>query len=424
MLFHLLYNLLLPFAYFGLRIAALFDEKLSRTVRERSGLFERLKKNISYPQNQKRIWFHSTSFGEFEQAKPVMERLKKSGNYYIVSSVFSPTIYERAQKFPYADCVTYLPFDFPHLAQRFIDIVKPDILIVVKFDVWPNHLITAKRKKVLTFLIDGTLSPRSRRLSPGFKPFFRYVFSHFALILSVSASDTERFRNLVPSVEVQTIGDTRFDQVFKRYQEALDRPFPFRWKSNRTKITLGSVWPRGWRILFPGLLPFLKSKQVALIAVPHEISPDFIESLTQSLEKENLTYVLYSQLKDDLVPENTDVLIVDAVGFLNQIYLISDIAYVGGGFGKGVHNVMEPTVCGQPVFFGPHHENSPEAVSMKSQGVAFCVETPESVENLIKTLTEDPAKRKLLGEQARQFIIKNLGATDKIVNEIEKRLEE
>ncbi|MEW5692758.1 MAG: glycosyltransferase N-terminal domain-containing protein [Candidatus Hydrogenedentota bacterium] len=417
MILHTFYNIIVSSSIPVLKLLQYRNEKIKLFISERKNLFLNLSNKIQYPENKKRIWFHSTSVGEFEQAKPLIEILKSRYDTYIILSVFSSSIYKNALKYRFVDVITYLPFDTIFNAKRFVNIVKPDIFITVKFDLWPNHLITAKKYGAKTLLVDATLQPESCRLLPIIKNFYQYVHRHLDYVFTVSEYDTERFKPLLDkNTKLLTIGDTRFDSVHKRYLDSIKGSSSLRFESGDVKVILGSVWPEDIKVVLAPSLDIVSKNNVILIVVPHEIDKKFINTIETQIKDKGLKYTKWTNLGNEkCITKDISVVIVDAVGILANLYLLTDIAYVGGSFSTGVHNTMEPGICGQPVVFGPVYYNSPEACKLVDLGVGFSIKSSKEFKNIILDLINDSIKRKHLGLTARDFIMKSIGASDKII---------
>ncbi|MFQ3608033.1 MAG: glycosyltransferase N-terminal domain-containing protein [Chloroherpetonaceae bacterium] len=404
------YNLLLPLFLLLVRILGKVNPKIRATLEGRKHLFETLTDKVqTLPQSRKRIWFHVASVGEFEQARPLIADLRKQGEWTIIVSFLSVSGYEARKNFPDADLITYLPEDTLANAKRFCALVQPDVAVVVRYDFWLNHLLEAKRIGATLILIAASVQAKSSYFKPILKSFYKTLFSLFDKIFTVSQSDATLLRNGFGLTTIEAAGDTRYDQVYKR-------------SKGREKIAHLEQFYRGKRVLIGGstwqideellVQAFTHLKHVALILVPHELGKDNLARLESLLSMKNLKCGRISCLPTDFSSEQ--VLIVDEMGYLAELYALSSVAYIGGGFGVNVHNTLEAAVHGVPVLFGGNIHKSREAKELAESGGAFIV-TESSLQPTLKTLFENDERRFSAGKKAAAFVEARLGATDKIL---------
>ena len=412
----------IPFLWIVLRFLGLFNSKIRRGIRGRRNLFESLDRQVQNLPRGNRVWFHSSSMGEFEQAKPIIAALKgKFPGLRVIVSFFSPSGYEHSRKYPLADVITYLPFDTRSSARRFIDIVKPDVAVMVRYDVWPNHIWELERRHIPTLIANATMRRQTNRRIPFVRSFHHHVYNALTEILTVSREDTEvfsLFRLLRPAI--QPIGDTRYDQVSSRSAEARKRHIiPAAVVQQKHILVAGSTWPEDEEALLPAILRLQGDlASLLVILVPHEPTVEHLEDIEQELQGKT-TYIRFSGLNEY---QGERVLIVDSIGILLVLYAYAHVAYIGGSFRQGIHNVLEAAVFGIPVVFGPRHRNSQEPLQLVERGGGFVVNDGEEMYRTLRNLLEDDAARTTAGTRAAQFVHSNLGATDRFLKHLEPYL--
>lgn len=414
------YNVVaLPLFWAVLQFGALLNKKIARGIRGRRGLFEQLERDVSKLIARPRIWFHSSSLGEFEQAKPIIAALRRQSKAMtIIVSFFSPSGYEHSKTYPLADLITYIPLDTASNARRFIDLIKPDAAVMVRYDVWPNHLWELRRRNVPAFIANATLRPNSLRLLWPFTSFHHHVYQDLKAILTVSESDAESFRRFgLTNPEIHVIGETRYDQVWQRSIEARKKHLvPPSLLRKKRVLVVGSSWEDDEEILLPAFQDVAQVDPSALmILVPHEPTLETLERLEVELFRMRLRSIRFSDLNDYA---NEHVIIVDSTGILLALYQYADIAYVGGSFKQGIHNVLEPAVYGCPVLYGPKHENSQEAIELARRGGGIVVQTRDECRQTLERLFHDDRERKKTGTIALTLVKQNIGATKRFIDYI------
>jgi 3-deoxy-D-manno-octulosonic-acid transferase len=427
------YNALLPVASLAARIAAPFNAKIAEGLKGREGFKERWTQTASAIERTGRlIWFHVSSVGEYEQAKPVMTLLAEKlrpAPLEIALTFYSPSgmnyyqSHDRSKKIPAIKFLDYLPVDTAGNMRFCLDALKPDMLVFVKFDLWPNLIIEASRRTIPLILISGTLSPDSHRLSWAARRFYGSLYSKLSGIAAISQEDAERFtKDLRGAVEIVVAGDTRFDQVCRRIDGSTVK-LPGAIEAGARWIIAGSTWPKDEEIAIPGFALLKRAHpETGLILVPHEPTKARLAEIGEALGKANLSYRFLSSVKDD-VSVTEPVLVADGVGYLAELYRCGAIAYVGGSFTTGVHNVMEPAVLGLPIFFGPRIDNSYEARRLADLGSARVVNTSGEFAREIGALLADRTLLTEKGTAAAQFIRNHCGAALRCVDLIDKYLE-
>ncbi|MCB0744298.1 MAG: 3-deoxy-D-manno-octulosonic acid transferase [Ignavibacteriales bacterium] len=412
-----IYNIIaLPLLKIGLYFLSLFDKKIRTGIKGRMRLFENLILNLTdLDRSKKLIWIHSSSLGEFEQAKPIIEQIKRNIDINILVTFFSPSGYNNSIKYPHADIISYLPFDSVRNAKRFVGLVKPSAVLFMRYDFWPNFIWVLSQYKVAMFIVDATMSDKSKRKLPIAKQFHTDLFNNFLRILTVSEKDKEGFRDFnIPEEKLAVVGDTRFDRV---YQKSINAKSKSLFKSNlfegKKVFVLGSTWEADEEIILPAILKLIKNDEdVVIIIVPHEPSMERLEELENTLKgNSTIRFSYMNNYKDE------KLILVDSIGILLTLYYYADVAYVGGSFKQGIHNVLEPAVYGIPVIFGPKNKNSQEAQKMLKLGSGIEITNKTNAYKVFRELFSNEEKRKSLGNISNNYVKNNIGATQKIIYE-------
>jgi 3-deoxy-D-manno-octulosonic-acid transferase len=420
----LFYNyLIIPPLYIFLQLGSLFNSKIKRGIRGRKRIFEELILNAaSLDKSRKLIWFHSSSLGEFEQAKPIIQELKKDNNINILITFFSPSGYENSRKYPYADLVSYLPFDSKAYADRFISIIRPDLAILMRYDIWPNHIWALKKRNIPCFIVDATMKTNSPRKIPVIKNFHKVLFKDITRILTVSDSDVAGFKGFkIESDKLTAVGDTRFDRVYEKSIAAKGKNIIRENLLQDKKIFVaGSTWDMDENVILPAFVKLSKyDKEVILILVPHEPTIENLERIENELSGTMKT-IRFSHLNSY---KDERIIIVDSIGILLTLYAYGDLAFVGGSFKQNIHNVLEAAVYGMPVFFGPRIENSQESKELLKRGGAVLIRNKREAYRQLRTYFLNDELRNERGRIASDYVKDNLGATKKILKEIYKEIE-
>jgi 3-deoxy-D-manno-octulosonic-acid transferase len=410
---------------FGLavRIAAPFNAKARLWAEGRKGLFGKISSDLaSFPEERRRkvVWFHSASLGEFEQGRPLMERIREQfPQSIIVLTFFSPSGYEIRKKTGVADCVWYLPLDMPGNASRFIRLVRPSMVFFVKYEYWYNMLRELKRKEIPVFLVSAVF--RSDQV------FFKWYGAWFRKQLRNVTwffLQNGEAKGLLEGHGIRTFsvtGDTRFDRVAAIAGDSKEFPLVAKFCAGSQILVGGSTWPADEALL----LPLIVNRKIRLkyIIAPHEVEGPRIEALIESIRKTpgmpvgQHAIVRFSELSSGNASK-AKVLIVDSVGSLAHLYRFASFALIGGGFGAGIHNILEAVTFGKPVMFGPRNEKFSEAADLIRLGGAVCVRTPEEAGAFARRLLSDPVHYSHMSDICRIYADSNKGATGRILEAI------
>jgi 3-deoxy-D-manno-octulosonic-acid transferase len=407
-----LYNLLVFKATILLSILSFFSKKLKLFVDGRKETFSK----ITPLKNDKTIWIHAASLGEFEQAIPIIEALKKDYNQYkILVTFFSPSGYEIRKNFNSADIVCYMPLDSKANARNFIEIVNPTLAIFIKYEFWPNFLNELKKKEIPTVLVSGILRKDQIffKFYGGFMRKSLQAFHHFFVQNKTS-------KELLKSINFENVtiaGDTRFDRVSKILEQDNSLTFINEFKNNKYTIVAGSTWKEDEELLVNYINNSILENQKIIIA-PHNIKQEAITALQKSINKKT---VLYSSKADKKLAEY-QVFIIDTIGILTKIYAIADVAYVGGGLKTGLHNILEPATFGIPVVIGDKYNKFKEALDLVHLKGCISISNQKEFSTIFDKLKADESYRKSTGNINKEYIQEHLGATKKIRNYLKDKL--
>ena len=397
----------------AIRLIAPFNKKAKKMLMGQKKTFSILKKQLNPDASY--IWFHAASLGEFEQGRPLIEKIRKEKPAYkILLTFFSPSGYEVRKDYPEADIVCYLPFDHYWNVRKFLQLVKPIMAIFIKYEFWMNYLNQLKRLQIPTYIISAVFRPS--------QVFFRWYGYRYRKILNnydwffvqdqQSLDLLKRFNHSNASIT----GDTRFDRVYEIFEHRKELPLIAKFL-NQTEngknlaFIAGSTWIKDEAILIPY---FNQHPEIKLIIAPHEINEQRIEALKSRL---TCTTVRYSQANESTVC-NAGCLIIDCFGLLSSIYRYGDLAYVGGGFGKGIHNILEAAVYGIPVLIGPRYHKFKEAKELIACRGAVTVGNEEEFSSQMNNFLSYADWILEAGKNAKEYVLRNLGATQKIYEKL------
>ncbi|TMU55756.1 3-deoxy-D-manno-octulosonic acid transferase [Flagellimonas algicola] len=408
---HLIYDLLIRLTWWSLHLVALFSTKMKLFVRGRKKTKSILESQVKT--NDKWIWMHVASLGEYEQGVPILKQIRLAyPSHKLVLTFFSPSGYEVKKDSHLADLILYLPMDTLSNAKQFLDSLNPELAIFIKYEIWPNYLRNLKQRNIPTLLVSAIFSKRQIFFKP-WGSFMRKslnAFTHFFV-------QDENSKLLLESLGHQNVmvsGDTRFDRVSEILAQYNQLDFMDGFKQDHLCLVAGSTWPEDEQLLSAFINA--SSQQVKFVLAPHTIKPAHIEKIRESLSK---AVICYSEIKAGDNLSIYDVLIVDTIGLLTKIYSYADVAYVGGAFATGLHNTLEPAVFGIPVIIGPDYHGFKEAEDLVDKKGIRAVQNGLEFNSLLDQLVLDESYRKQTGEINSLYIKQNVGATSKVMGLIE-----
>lgn len=400
------YNIFIQLYLLGIKVAALRNKKAKEWIRGRKNWQEELKQKINPA--DKIIWMHCASAGEFEQGKPLIEEIKQIyPDHKVVVSFFSPSGYNAGKKYVHADFITYLPADTRSNAKRFIELVKPELVIFVKYEYWYHHLSVAAFHHIPVLIVSAIF----RKEQLFFKWYGKFYRQMLFLFRQIFVQDEVSLKILKENAVNHCVvsNDTRFDRVKKIAESFSEIELIKEWINNDPVIVAGSTWPEDENIL----AKYLKNNSVKLIVAPHEIN----ESHLKQIERLFPGAIRYSALRSSSASQ---VVIMDNTGMLSRLYHYATITYIGGGFNKsGIHNTLEAAVHGKPVLFGPNYQKFREARELMETGGGFSISTTEEFKMKTDHLLNDPQLLLKTSTAAKNYVEKNVGATPKILHYIQ-----
>jgi 3-deoxy-D-manno-octulosonic-acid transferase len=406
----LIYTLALHVYAFFAALVSLFNRKarMTRMGQWRTNSILRAKIDADAPY----IWFHAASLGEFEQGRPVMELIRKRyPQYKILLTFFSPSGYEVRKNYDGADLVCYLPFDTPYRVRKFLNLANPVMAIFIKYEFWLNYLRELKRRKIPTYLISAIF----RRDQLFFRSYGQWYRRALACFDRLFVQDEQSAQLLAEFgvANVSVCGDTRFDRVIDVQRQA--RIFPlldaFAGDGKYPVLVAGSTWPQDENLIIPY---FNSHPGMKLIIAPHEIHREHLLDIESKLQRPSLRL---SETNEQSVADK-DCLIVNSFGLLSSIYRYGQMAYIGGGFGKGIHNTLEAAVYGIPVIFGPKYHKFKEAKDLIAVGGGLSPANETAFVKLMDNLLAHPELRQSTGAIVSEYVQQNTGVTEKILREI------
>lgn len=412
------YNLGVTCYTIAIHIISPFLQKARLMVEGRKRTLEEVRKK-RIP-SDRYVWIHLSSLGEFEQGRPLIEKLKEEHpEYKVCLTFFSSSGYEMCKEYPLADIVSYLPFDTSEELVPFIEIVNPEFVLLVKYDFWLNMLAFLRQKRIPVYLVSAIFRPSQIFFSTRGN-LFRQALRGLAHIF-VQDKESQSLLEGIGVTNVSVTGDTRVDRV--RAIAMTDDTNPvfrlFRQNADKAKckvLVVGSSWEADEAFYLPLLEKF---SDLRVVIAPHEVREERISELYKICSNRYKTQLYTSVLKDlNRLEEETKVLILDTIGLLSTIYRYGDVAYVGGGFGKGIHNTLEPATYGLPILFGPRFQKFIEASTLIEKGGAFSFETKEELDAFFEQLIKSPAKRIYAGKMAKEYVEEQGGATHLTLSQI------
>lgn len=415
----MIYNIVIYFVLWGIAIASLFNEKVRKMWRGEREAFKILKQKVD--PNAKYIWFHAASLGEFEQGRPLMERIRKDyPQYKILLTFYSPSGYEVRKNYEGADIICYMPVDTRLNAIRFLRLVRPVMAFFIKYEFWSNFLHILKYRNIPTYSVSSIFRED--------QVFFKWYGRSYAGVLKcftrffVQNEESKRLLEGIGSTAVDVVGDTRFDRVLQIKEAAKQLPICEAFRTGVASsqsadvphhdfkvFVAGSSWPPDENIFIPF---FNEHKDWRLLIAPHVIAEEHLKLILSLIKGKKV--VRYTQTTPEEAAE-ADVLIIDCFGLLSSMYNYGDVAYIGGGFGVGIHNTLEAAVWNMPVIFGPNNKKFQEAQGLLKSGGGFEINTYEDFSGLMSSLMNDETFLKQAGDKAGAFVAHLAGATDKVL---------
>lgn len=415
----MIYNIVIYFVLWGIAIASLFNEKVRKMWRGEREAFKILKQKVD--PNAKYIWFHAASLGEFEQGRPLMERIRKDyPQYKILLTFYSPSGYEVRKNYEGADIICYMPVDTRLNAIRFLRLVRPVMAFFIKYEFWSNFLHILKHRNIPTYSVSSIFRED--------QVFFKWYGRNYAGVLKcftrffVQNEESKRLLEGIGIKDVDVVGDTRFDRVLQIKEAAKKLPICEAFRTGVASsqsadvphtgfkvFVAGSSWPPDENIFIPF---FNEHKDWRLLIAPHVIAEEHLKLILSLIKDKKV--VRYTQTTPEEAAE-ADVLIIDCFGLLSSMYNYGDVAYIGGGFGVGIHNTLEAAVWNMPVIFGPNNKKFQEAQGLLKSGGGFEINTYEDFSGLMNSLMNDEAFLKQAGDKAGAFVAHLAGATDKVL---------
>ena len=393
-----------------IRISSLFNEKAKLFVRGRKNWKKNLQSQIE--KDARYIWFHCASLGEFEQGRPVIEEIKKQfPEFKIVLTFFSPSGYEIRKNYGGVDIVSYLPIDSKANAQAFINIIKPEKAFFIKYEFWFYYISELKKQNIPLYIFSAKFRENQHffKNTPLGNWYCKmlFQFEHFFVQNETSAQ-------LLKNIGLNNIfvsGDTRFDRVAAIVKGAKEIPVVEKFKGNAQLIIAGSTWKPDEELLAEFIN---QNKNIKFIIAPHEVSDANVNRIHQLLKKPSISFSKINNTEID----NYQVLIIDSIGLLSSLYQYGNVAYIGGGFGIGIHNILEAATFGMPIVFGPNFKKFKEAVDLTSNGGAFSITNFDELERTFNHLISD---KKLLNKASgisKDYVEKNVGSTKFIIKKV------
>ena len=404
----MIYNLIIYIYQFGLRIAALFSDKPAKMVKGHREVFNLLQANIE--PDKKYIWFHAASLGEFEQGRPLIEQIRRQyPQYKIVQTFFSPSGYEVRKNYQGADLVCYLPMDTPANAARFVRLLNPCMVFFVKYEFWKNYLTCLANNGIPVYSV-SSIFRKNQIFFKWYGKDYRKVLTTFRHLF-VQNEESKALLEGIGIKNVTVVGDTRFDRVLDINKAAKELPLVASFKGDSKTFVAGSSWGPDEDIIIDY---FNQHPEMKLVVAPHVVNETHLEEIIGKLKR---PYVRYTECTPEKAIK-ADCLIIDCYGLLSSIYRYGDISYVGGGFGVGIHNVLEAAVYSIPVIFGPNNKKFREAQHLLEKKGGFEIVGKEDFNSLMDRFLTDSEALASAGKAAGDYVKLNAGASDIIMNSV------
>lgn len=404
----MLYNLGIYIYSLLIHLIAPFSRKPRKMMKGHWVVYELLRQQKE--KDAKYIWFHAASLGEFEQGRPLIERIRERyPEYKILLTFFSPSGYEVRKNYQGADIVCYLPMDKPRNVSKFLDIIQPCMAFFIKYEFWKNYLDELHKRQIPVYSV-SSIFRRDQVFFKWYGGLYRKVLLDFDQLF-VQNETSKRFLSKIGIDQVTVVGDTRFDRVLEIRQEAKDLPLVEAFKGDSLTIIAGSSWTPDEDLFIEY---FNTHPEIKLVIAAHVIDENHLVEIISKLKR---PYVRYSKANEKNI-RNADCLIIDGFGLLSSIYRYGEIAYIGGGFGVGIHNILEAAVYGIPVIFGPKYHKFMEARELIEEKGAFSITNYEELSQLLDRMISDKKFLNESGSNAGNYVTRNLGASERILSQI------
>ncbi len=406
-----LYNIGIFLYGMCIHIGAVANDKAKSWKTGRQFIFAALRLQIK--RQDRIIWVHCASYGEFEQGKPLIERIKRQKpDHKVLLTFFSPSGYKHFYNYDKADYIFYLPLDRRHNAKRFLDIVHPQCIFFIKYEYWFNYIHEAYQRHIPFYVVSAIFHPDQ---------YFFKIYGHWFRLqlrkvtyffVQDEASRQLLLRYRIPQCGV--FGDTRFDTVLETVRRTKENNIVRRFCEGRKVLIGGSTWEPDEKLLHE----WMKNSDYALILTPHEVNEAHLQSIARLFHDMPCVYYTQTDVNQDF--SGIRVMVVDTVGLLKNLYPYAGIAYIGGGFGKGIHNTLEAATFGLPILFGPKYHHFKEACDLIECKGAFCVHNAKECIQTLTALSSDEGLLRQSGENARHYVEQKAGASDKVLRFIER----
>ena len=416
-----MYNIIILIYLTGVAIASLFSKKVKMMWQGEKKAIRTIREKMD--PNARYVWFHAASLGEFEQGRPIIERFRKERpEFKILLTFFSPSGYEVRKNYEGADIICYLPLDTPHNARRFLRTIRPEMAFFIKYEFWYNYLHILRHRNIPVYSVSSIFRPN--------QIFFRWYGRQYGKVLKCFTRffvQNERSRELLAKIGIHDVtvsGDTRFDRVLSIKEQSKELPIVSAFLDGKNGFVAGSSWQPDEEIFIPYMLQ--NNPDWKLIIAPHVIDEDHLKQIEALLEGKKVIH--YTDVRDAWESANeaqrdalskrlaeADAIIINCFGLLSSIYRYGKVAYVGGGFGVGIHNVLEAAVWGMPVIFGPNHERFQEAVALIAEGGGFSISDTHDFEIFMRKFSSDPKTLAEASRKAGEYVKSQSGATDAVM---------
>ncbi|GAB6011711.1 3-deoxy-D-manno-octulosonic acid transferase [Viscerimonas tarda] len=408
-----MYNFVIALYALAVRVVSPFHKKARLMIKGHKQVADKLKKEID--PTAKYVWIHAASLGEFEQGRPIIEQIKANyPQYKILLTFFSPSGYEVRKNYELADVVCYLPFDRKKYVKRFLNLTNPSLAIFIKYEFWYNYIQALYKRGIPVYMVSAIFRPNQlffRWYGRGMRRIFR-----FYKCICVQDENSKRLLEKIGAANVAVCGDTRFDRVLRIKEQAKDLPLVDAFLNNGTgekdkTLVAGSSWPKDEDIF----ISYFNNSNIKLIIAPHEIHESHLAYIESQLKR---PAIRYTQASPETIG-NYDCLILDTYGLLSAIYRYGDIAYIGGGFGVGIHNVVEAAVYGIPVIFGPNFKKFREANQLIETGGGYSIKDFETFRGLMEEFLQYPEVLASAGNAAGNYVLNNAGVVGRVMKIVE-----